>query len=300
MTGRIILAGFLVAACLAGFARAGDTIRFDRDVRPILAEKCFACHGADEADLKGDLRLDDFQAALEAGAIVPGEPDQSELVRRIRSTDEAEQMPPPESHKTLSADEIVTLEAWITAGAKYSRHWAFMPPVRPPLPAVGRPDWGHNPVDAFVLAALERQGLKPAAEANRETLVRRVSLDVRGLPPTPAELDEFLADREPGAYERMVERMLASPHYGEKLALVWMDLARYGDTSGFHFDSTRDTWPWRDWVIRAYNDNLPFDRFSIEQLAGDLLPAATESQRIASGFNRNTRFNEEGGADPDE
>jgi len=297
---HIRLAVAFAVATWSVAAPVSAEIAFDRDVRPILAEKCFACHGADEADVKGDLRLDVREAAVAARAIVPGEPDQSEIVRRIESTDEDERMPPPESHKTLSAAEIAVLRAWIEQGGEYAGHWAFAAPVRPPLPAVRRPDWIRTPVDAFVLADLERQGLEPAGEASRETLVRRVSLDLRGLPPTPGEVEAFLADTAPGGYERMVDRMLASPHYGEKMALLWMDLARYGDTSGYHFDSTRDTWPWRDWVIRAYNDNMPFDRFSLEQLAGDLLPGATRDQRIASGFNRNTRFNEEGGADPDE
>ena len=290
-------------ACSAASLEAADAVVFDRDVRPLLAEKCFACHGPDVKDAKGDLRLDSRAAAVGeagSGAIVPGEPDQSEFVRRILSTDDDERMPPPESHKTLAPAEIDTLRRWVEEGAEYAEHWAFVPPVRPAIPDVRAADRVRNPIDAFVLEALEKRGLEPAAEAGRETLVRRVSLDLRGLPPTLAEIDEFLADREPDAYERMVDRMLASPHYGEKMALIWMDLARHGDTSGYHFDSTRDTWPWRDWVIRAYNDNMPFDRFSVEQLGGDLLPGAGDDQRIASGFNRNSRFNEEGGADPDE
>ena len=293
----------LLAACAAAGPQAADPIIFDRDVRPLLAEKCFACHGPDVKDAKGGLRLDTRAGAVGqagAGAIVPGEPDQSELVRRILCTDDDERMPPPESHKTLSAAEVDMLRRWVEEGAEYAEHWAFVPPVRPAIPVVKAAGRVRNPIDAFVLEALEKQALEPAAEADRATLVRRVSLDLRGLPPTLEEIDAFLADRDPGAYERMVEGMLASPHYGEKMALIWMDLARHGDTSGYHFDSTRDTWPWRDWVIQAYNDNMPFDRFSIEQLGGDLLPGAGDAQKIASGFNRNSRFNEEGGADPDE
>ncbi|MBM4021895.1 MAG: DUF1553 domain-containing protein [Planctomycetes bacterium] len=303
MPSRPAIAVLAFAACAGRVALAAEPVVFGRDVRPVLAEKCFACHGPDVAEAKGDLRLDSRAAAVGEpgkGAIVPGEPDQSELVRRILSTDPDDRMPPPESHKTLSADEIDVLRRWIDEGAEYADHWAFLPPVKAPLPAVRAGGWVRNPIDVFVLAALEEGGMEPAPEADRATLVRRVSLDLRGLPPTLAEIDEYLADDGQGSYERMVERMLASPHYGEKMALVWKDLARHGDTSGYHFDSTRDTWPWRDWVIAAYNDNMPFDRFSIEQLAGDLLPDASTAQRIASGFNRNARFNEEGGADPDE
>jgi hypothetical protein len=304
---RLILV--VVAAVVVdchGVARGvahGEPVSFGRDVRPVLAEKCFGCHGPDVADAKGGLRLDSRSGAVGSdgkGAIVPGEPDQSELVRRIRSTDESEQMPPPESHKTLSAAEIDTLVRWIDEGAEYTEHWAFQAPVRGSLPDVRAGGWVRNPIDAFVLAALEQRGMEPAPEADRETLVRRVSFDLRGLPPSLAEIDEFLADTASDAHERMVDRMLASPHYGEKMALIWNDLARHGDTSGFHNDSTRDTWPWRDWVIAACNDNMPYDRFSIEQLAGDLVPDATAAHKIASGFNRNVRFNEEGGADPDE
>ena len=300
--------GVAAAVLLVGWAAvpdstAGELVSFGRDIRPVLAEKCFGCHGPDVADAQGGLRLDSRERAVGTdgdGAIVPGDPDQSELVRRIRSTDDAERMPPPESHKTLTAKEIELLSRWIAEGAEYTEHWAFLAPVRGPLPAVRAGAWVRNPIDAFVLSALEQRGMEPVPEADRETLVRRVSLDLRGLPPTVAEVDEFVVDTAADAYERMVDRMLASPHYGEKMAVVWMDLARHGDTSGFHVDSTRDTWPWRDWVIAACNANMPFDRFSIEQLAGDLLPDATRDQKIASGFNRNVRFNEEGGADPDE
>jgi hypothetical protein len=300
--------GVVAAVLLVGWAAvpdstAGEPVSFGRDIRPVLAEKCFGCHGPDVADAQGGLRLDSRAGAVGSdgdGAIVPGDPDRSELVRRIRSTDDAERMPPPESHKTLTAAEIELLSRWIAEGAEYSEHWAFRAPVRGPLPAVRAGAWVRNPIDAFVLSALEQRGMEPVPEADRETLVRRVSLDLRGLPPTVAEVDEFVDDTAADAYERMVDRMLASPHYGEKMAVMWMDLARHGDTSGFHIDSTRDTWPWRDWVIAACNANMPFDRFSIEQLAGDLLPDATRDQKIASGFNRNVRFNEEGGADPDE
>jgi len=303
MLRRFLMPVLCLFALPAVAAPAADKIVFDRDVRPVLAEKCFACHGPDVKDAKGDLRLDRRDRAVLAdgsGVIVPGKPGDSELIRRVLSKDDDERMPPPESHKELSAQEKETLKRWVAEGAEYTDHWAFTP-VRPPaLPEVKNAAWVRNPMDRFVLAALESRGMEPSAEASRETLIRRVSLDLRGLPPTLEEIDAFLADRQPGAYERMVDRMLASPHYGEKMALIWMDLARYGDTSGYHFDSTRDTWPWRDWVIQAYNNNMPFDQFTREQLGGDLLPNATEQQKIASGFNRNARFNEEGGADPDE
>ena len=296
-----------VLACEALLFLAHDTraaeIIFDRDIRPLLAEKCFACHGPDAQEVKGDLRLDLQDSVLKkdgTGAIVPGDAKASELVRRVLSPDDGERMPPPDSHKTLTTAEIQSLQQWIEQGAIYSEHWAFLPTQRPVPPDVRTPHFIRNAIDSFVLAALEANGLQPSTQAEPETLMRRVSLDVRGLPPTLAELDEYLQDKQPDAYERMVERMLASPHYGEKMALLWMDLARYGDTSGYHLDSTRDSWPWRDWVIEAYNANMPFDRFSIEQLGGDLIPNSTLQQKIASGFNRNARFNEEGGADPDE
>ena len=304
MPQRISLAILLGAQLMLGSnAHAAGKVAFDRDVRPLLADKCFACHGPDVKDAKGDLRLDRRDSVVRkdgTGAVVPGKPQESELIRRILSSDGDEQMPPPDSHRVLTAAEKETLRRWVAEGAEYTDHWAFAPASKPPLPPVRKNGWVRNAIDHFVLAGLEGGGMKPSAEAGRETLIRRVSLDLRGLPPTLAEIDAFLKDKETGAYERMVERMLASPHYGEKVALIWMDLARYGDTSGYHNDSTRDTWPWRDWVIKAYNDNMPFDRFTIEQLGGDLLPNATEQQKIASGFNRNARFNEEGGADPDE
>ncbi|MCE9556944.1 MAG: PSD1 and planctomycete cytochrome C domain-containing protein, partial [Planctomycetes bacterium] len=296
----VVFAGLLL---LHPHAYGADKVVFDRDVRPLLAEKCFACHGPDVKDAKGDLRLDRRDSVVHkdgSGAIVPGKPDESELIRRILASDGGERMPPPDSHKELSAAEKDVLRRWVAEGAEYADHWAFTAARKPALPSSKNKAWVRNPIDAFVLAGLEQRGMEPSAEADRETLVRRVSLDLRGLPPTLAEIDAYLNDQTPGAYERMVERMLASPHYGEKMALIWMDLARYGDTSGYHLDSTRDTWPWRDWVINAYNNNMPFDRFTIEQLGGDLLPNATEQQKIASGFNRNARFNEEGGADPDE
>ena len=209
-------------------------------------------------------------------------------------------MPPPESGHTLTQRQIELLRRWIDEGAKWDTHWAYVPPKRPDLPVVSQPTWVRNPIDQFVLARLEREGLKPSPEADKETLLRRLSYDLTGLPPTPAETDAFLADNTPDAYEKQVDRLLRSPHYGERMAMPWLDAARYADTHGYHIDSLRAMWPWRDWVINAFNQNMPFDEFTIEQLAGDLLPNATREQKIASGFNRNHMINFEGGAIADE
>ncbi|MFQ5731632.1 MAG: DUF1549 domain-containing protein [Planctomycetaceae bacterium] len=282
---------------------ADEKIVFDRDIRPILSDNCFSCHGKDAKTLKGDLRLDRRDSATKvtdgSAAIVPRKPGNSALIERIFAADESV-MPPPETNKKLTAKQKDLLKRWIAQGAEYTGHWAFVAPRRPKLAAVKNAEWARNAIDRFILARLEAKGLAPSREAGRETLIRRVSLDLRGLPPTLKEIDRFLNDKSPGAYEAMVDRMLASRHFGEKMARIWMDLARYGDTNGYHYDSTRQAWLWRDWVINAYNTNMPFDRFTIEQLAGDLLPDATISQKVASGFNRNTRYNEEGGADPAE
>lgn len=289
----------------SGRIAAAERIDFNRDIRAILSDRCYACHGPDSETVKGDLRLDlrersTAPAKSGAIAIVPGHPDQSELVRRIFAEDEAERMPPIEAHKTLSPEERESLRRWIAEGAEYKDHWAFLPIGDPAPPETTDAAWNRLAIDRFVRAAQERHGLTPSPEADRHTLIRRVSLDVRGLPPSPSEVQAFLADVQPGAYERLVDAMLASPHFGERMAMFWMDLARYGDTNGYHQDSDRPVWPWRDWVIDAYNRDMPFDQFTVWQLAGDLLPNATVDQRIASGFNRHTRFNEEGGADPEE
>jgi hypothetical protein len=277
---------------------------FDREVRPILAENCFACHGFDTNRRQAGLRLDTPEGAyskLTSGgcAIVPGKPAAGELMARI-TTDGPLHMPPVGSGKKLTAAQVALLRRWVATGAKYAAHWAFVPPVRPALPPVKNALWPHNPIDRFILARLEREGLKPSPEADRATLLRRVTFDLTGLPPTLAETDRFLADRRPDAYERVVDRLLASPHYGERMALAWLDLARYADTHGFHIDSQRDMWRWREWVIDAYNRNLPYDQFTLLQLAGDLLPHATQEQRLATGFNRNHPINFEGGAIPEE
>ncbi|MBS0201489.1 MAG: DUF1553 domain-containing protein [Planctomycetes bacterium] len=279
---------------------AAERISFNRDIRPILSDNCFQCHGPDEHKRQAGLRLDLKDSATKAGesghiAITPGKSDASELVRRIVSTDSDSVMPPADSGKKLTQRQIELLQQWITEGAEYQGHWAFLPVHRPEVPDVRDQSWPQNPIDQFVLARLKHEGLTPAPEASRETLIRRVSLDLTGLPPTPAEVDAYLADTSPGAYERVVDRLLQSRHYGERMAMQWLDFARYADSNGYQTDGSRYQWPWRDWVINAFNQNQPFDQFTIEQLAGDLLPNATSTQKVATGFNRNHRLNGEGG-----
>ena len=261
------------------------TIDFNRQIRPILSDKCFQCHGPDEGQRMARLRLDTREGAMSrAGVIVPGDAAASRLIRRVRSTDPAVIMPPPDSGHRLTAAEIDLLTRWVAEGAPWQEHWAFVAPqaIEPPRPTDPRGSaWIRQPIDAFVWQGLAAQGLTPSPEASRETLLRRVTLDLTGLPPTPAEIQSFLADRSPEAYEKVVDRLLASPRYGEKMALHWLDLARYADTHGFHIDSHRVMWPWRDWLIRSFNRNQPYDRFTVEQLAGDLLPGATVEQKIA-------------------
>ncbi|QDU74269.1 Planctomycete cytochrome C [Bremerella volcania] len=289
----------VVAVGLDGrLAMAESTIDFNRDIRPIFAARCFACHGPDESHREADLRLDQREAAIDYGAIVPGTPDESLLVERILSDDPDLVMPPPHTNDTLTAEQKEKFQRWIQEGAPYAEHWAFVPPEKPPVPEVSDPNWPRGDIDRFVLARLEKEGLQPSPEADRYALVRRVYLDLIGLPPTPAEADAFVHDQDPQAYEKLVDRLLASPHYGERWAREWLDLARYSDTNGYEKDRPRSIWPYRDWVIRAINDDMPFDQFTIEQIAGDMLPDATESQKIATGFHRNTMLNEEGGIDP--
>lgn len=302
---RAFLRGIVVAASLflmvwasPPFAAAADeAIRFGRDILPILSENCFHCHGPDSKKREADLRLDTFEGATrkESPAIVPGQSGASELVRRLVSQDPDEVMPPPKSNRKLTPHQVDLLRRWIDSGAPWGRHWAFEPPQRPTPPAVQASAWVRNPIDAFVLARLEQEGLAPSPEAPRATLLRRVSLDLTGLPPTPEELDAFLADTSSDAYEKVVDRLLKSPRYGERMVWDWLDAARYADTNGYQGDPTRSMWFWRDWVIGALNDNWPFDRFTIEQVAGDLLPAPTQSQLIATGFHRNHMINGEGG-----
>jgi hypothetical protein len=286
----------LTASACAVHAAASPKIEYNRDVRPILAENCFYCHGQDPNKRKADLRLDVRDVAVKAGAIVPGKASESALVERINSKDASEQMPPPDSHRVLTPSQKETLTRWIEQGAEYQQHWAYVAPVRPAIPTVKQPNWVRNPIDSFVLAKLDAEGIAPSPEADRAALLRRVTLDLTGLPPSDSEIDAFLADKSLDAYERVVDRLLASTAYGERMALPWLDAARYADSNGFQQDGDTYQWVWRDWVVKAINDDMPFDRFSIEQLAGDLLPKATLDQKIATAFNRNHLLNGEGGA----
>lgn len=295
----------LISIVLAAFNTRGDGLSFNRDVRPILSQHCFSCHGPDEKTRKHGLRLDleeDARRALKSGhrAVVPGKPEDSALVARIELPDGDEKMPPAETKRPLSAEKIAVLKRWIIEGAKYEGHWAYLPPKRPAPPEVRKTDWPRNDIDRFVLARLEKEGVAPSPEASREKLLRRVSLDLTGLPPTVEELEGFLADSDAKAYEKVVDRLLASPHYGERMAQQWLDLARYGETQGYHHDRHRDQWHWRDWVIDAFNRNQPFDQFTIDQLAGDLVPNPTRDQLVATGFHRNEMTTSEGGALPEE
>ncbi len=281
-----------------------NPVSFGRDIRPILSDVCFKCHGPDEQQRVSEFRLDTRDGAfadLENGrAIVPGDLAASLLVHRISSTDPEVQMPPADSGRSLSKSQVDLLRRWIEQGAAWQEHWAFVSPQRAALPVLGAPEWTVNAIDAFVLARLEAEGLAPSVAANRTTLIRRVTMDLTGLPPTLEEVQRFLADDAPDAYERVVDRLLNSEHFGERMGLVWLDAARYADTSGYQNDGPRSMWRWRDWVIDAFNANMPFDQFTIEQLAGDLLPEPTLQQRIATGFNRNHRGNAEGGIIPEE
>ncbi len=299
VTGFCVLAaGVWSLPGKAGKTTAVKKIDYNRDVRQIIT-KCFTCHGHDSKAVAADLRLDQFDSAtkkLPSGeyAIVPGHPEKSELIERIYAKN-ALLMPPKSSNKVLSDEEKAILKKWIEEGAEYKQHWAWVKPVRPALPVVKLKSWARNPIDTFILATLEEKGLKPSPEADNRTLIRRVSLDLTGIPPTPAEVNAFLKDKSPKAYEKVVDRLLASKRYGERMAMDWMDYARYADSNGYQADFERYQWRWRDWVIDAYNKNMPFDQFSVEQLAGDLLPHPTLDQRIATGFNRNHRINTEGG-----
>lgn len=308
-TSARLLAGLrgghlLFALTLTTALARGDAPDFQRDVRPILSQHCFQCHGPDEHGRKGSLRLDQREAALKPAksgepAIVPGKVEASELVARIFAHDEGDVMPPPEAKKPLTEAKREILKKWIESGAEYAPHWAFTKPQPAPLPKVDdRHALIRNPIDNFIVAKLDAHGLKQQAPADKATLARRVALDLTGLPPSPEDLAAFLRDESPAAYEAYVDRLLKSPHYGERWARRWLDLARYADTNGYEKDRERSIWPYRDWVIRALNSDMPFDQFTIAQLAGDMLPDATAEQIIATGFHRNTMLNEEGGIDP--
>ena len=281
-------------------AGATNEIQFNRDIRPILSENCYVCHGHDKNNRKGKLRLDDRDVAIEREAIVPGKPDESKLVQHIFSTDPDEIMPPPKTHKTLTPAQKELLKNWIAAGAKYEPHWSYIPPKRFPVPQTKSPDWVRNPIDAFILHSLEAKNIRPSKEADKRTLLRRLSLDLIGLPPTPEEVSAFLADSSPDAYERQVDRLLSSPHFGERMAVPWLDVVRFTDTVGYHGDQNQNIFPYRDYVIDSFNKNKPFDQFTIEQIAGDLLPNPSVEARIASGFNRLNMVTREGGAQPKE
>ena len=280
-------------------------VDFNRDVVSILSGNCFKCHGPDSTNRKSGLRLDvraKALAAAESGkvAIVPSKPEASELVRRIFADDPDERMPPADSNKRLTDAQKQTLRRWIAEGAEYQAHWSFVPPKKASLPVVKRKDWPRNPLDNFILARLEAEGLSPALEADRYTLIRRLSLDLIGLPPTTAEVDTFVSDHSPDAYEKVVDRLLASPHYGERWGRAWLDAARYADSDGYEKDKPRFVWFYRDWVVNALNRDLPYNQFLVEQLAGDLLPNPTQDQIVATGYLRNSMINEEGGVDPEQ
>ncbi len=285
-------------------AKAGSKARpvnFAREVRSLLSDNCFSCHGPDDKQRKAGLRLDTKEgmlAKLKSGdmAVVPGKPDESDLIDRIETDDADAKMPPKKSGKQLTAQQIATLRQWVEQGATWTTHWAFEPPRKADLPAIKNSGWARNPIDRFILARLEAEGLHPAPEADPTALIRRVSLDLTGLPPTPKDVDAFLADSSDKSYETLVDRFLDSPRYGEHMARFWLDAARYGDTHGLHLDNYREIWPYRDWVIKAFNSDKPFNQFIIEQLAGDLLPNPTLDQVIATGYNRCHVSTSEGGS----
>jgi hypothetical protein len=284
----------LLFCCFGLTARAEDPVRYGRDIRPILAENCFYCHGQDPNHRKADVRLDTADGQKET--LTPGDPDASELVKRILSKDDGDVMPPPKSNRKLTEQQKQLLKRWVKEGAKFEGHWAFSAPKRPAVPKSGH----SNPIDAFLHQKQQLTGLNFSPEADRVTLLRRITLDMIGLPPTPEETKAFLSDLKPDAYDRVVARLMQSPHYGERQVLPWLDAARYADSNGFQQEGDTFQWVWRDWVVRAINENMPFDQFTIEQLAGDLLPNATTQQKVATGFNRNHLVNGEGGAIPEE
>ncbi len=299
--GGFLATSLILTLSLSAQAVQSDPLDFKRDIRPLLGDYCFACHGPDAATRQGGFRFDERDSAFgEADSgeypIVPGNVDTSEMIRRMRSSDEGEMMPPPEVNKRPTSAQVDVIERWIADGATWREHWAFIAPTRPEPPVVQHAQRVRNPIDQFVISKLESINLELAPEADRTTLVRRLSLDLTGLPPKLEQVDAFLADGSADAYERLVDRLLASPDYGEHMATFWLDAARFADTNGYQNDFQRSMWLWRDWVIKAYNDNMPYDTFVIEQLAGDMLPDATIDQKIATGFNRNNRTNTEGGS----
>jgi hypothetical protein len=298
---RVLSIG-LVLSALTGSLRAGGQVDFNRDIRPILSENCYQCHGPDANKRKADLRLDTreglFRRGKEGANLVPGKPEESDVFERVASDDDAIRMPPPKSGHRLSMQQVALLRTWVEQGARWKGHWAYLPLLRPEFPPVSGADASGpllNPIDRFIRAGLAARGLAPSPEADRTTLIRRLSFDLTGLPPTPEEIDAYLAETRADAYERLVDRLLASPHYGERMALFWLDLVRYADTTGYHSDNHVDIYLFRDYVINSFNRNKPFDRFTIEQLAGDLLSNPTEETTIGSGYNRLLQTTQEGG-----
>lgn len=308
MKNTLIAAAVVALTTSAGAAE--PPLDYNRQIRPLLSNHCFKCHGPDAGQRKAGFRLDVRESALGAAEsgelpIVPGDTAKSELVRRINAVDAAERMPPAEENKPLTEADKQLFARWIAEGAKYQTHWSFAAPVRPPLPATKDRNWSRNELDTFILARLEREQLRPSAQADKPTLIRRLTLDLLGLPPTLAEIDSFLGDESPDAYDRLLDRLLASPRYGERMAVDWLDAARFADTHGYHIDSGRDMSRWREYVIESFNRNTPYDQFTVEQIAGDLLPETGDRERdlrqkLASGFNRNHMINFEGGAIPQE
>ena len=301
MNPSFALSLILLPVLAQSVTAAESDIDFNRDIRPILSDNCFACHGPDEAQREGGFRLDRKDSAFGKAesddvVIVPGKPELSALIARIVSDDDDLKMPPPDSKKSLTPRQIGLLKKWVAEGASWQEHWAFIPPVKHELPKVSQPDWCRNPIDNFILKRLDNEGLKPSPTSSKEALIRRVTLDLTGLPPTLAEIDAFLNDNSHDDYVKVVDRLLKSKRCGENMARYWLDAARYGDTHGLHLDNYREMWPYRDWVVNAFNQNMPFDQFTIEQLAGDLLPNATEDQLVATGFNRCHVTTGEGGS----
>jgi hypothetical protein len=289
------VAGWVGVLLFAQAATATDKLQFSRDIQPILADNCYVCHGPDAKNRKAKLRLDD-EASAKASVIVPGKSGESELFRRLTAADAGERMPPPHANRKLTAAQIQLIKRWIDEGAEWGVHWSLTKIARPAVPQPG-PFAGavRNPIDAFVFARHEQLGMAPSASAAKTALIRRLSLDLTGLPPTLDEVEAFLADTSADAYEKVVERLLHSPAFGERMAWEWLDAARYADSNGFQGDGDRTMWPWRDWVVEAFNHNLPFDQFTVWQLAGDLLPTASVQQKLATGFCRNHMINGEGG-----
>ena len=304
MVSKVAITAALACWLVIGMAKwataaekpAQPPISYSREIRPLLSNSCFSCHGADAGERKADLRLDQRDSAV-AAAIVPGKAAKSILMARITSDSRDDQMPPPDSKKPrFSPEAIAKIRQWIDEGAKYESHWAYTPPKRPSLPEVANKAWTRNPIDRFVATVHEREKVHPSPDADPRTLLRRLRFDLTGLPPTPAEVDAFAADASAAAYEQTIDRLMASPQFGERMALYWLDVVRYADTGGYHSDNARSVWPYRDYVIQAFNANMPFDRFTEEQLAGDLLTQPTRDQKIASGYNRLLQTTEEGGA----